>query len=207
MKNRVVITGLGVITSNATNIGEFKDAIHEGRSGIEFIPRLEEMKFGCRIGGVTKPLTENQHDFLKKVQIPPSGDTTGYAVFAAIEAWKDAGFEIDTNQDEADWDTGAMMGCGVSDMKTIAGTLIPKVNMGKARRMGSQIVEQVMGSGVSASIGGVLGLGNQVTSNSSACNTGAEAIVESTWRIRTGRAKRMLAGGVEGSSPYIWAGF
>ena len=46
-----------------------------------------------------------------------------------------------------------------------------------------------------------------MTSNSSACNTGSEAIVEGAWKIQTGCAKRMLVGGVEGVSPYIWAGF
>ena len=41
--------------------------------------------------------------------------------------------------------------------------------------MGSRIVEQVMNSGTSARIAGLLALGNQVTSNSSACSTGNEA--------------------------------
>ena len=54
---------------------------------------------------------------------------------------------------------------------------------------------------------GLLALGNQVTSNSSACSTGTEAIFDSVMRIRTGLAKRMLAGGSEGSSPYVWSGF
>jgi len=207
MKNRVVITGMGVYAPNAINLQDFNNALKEGRSGIQFVPRLEELKFGCRIGGIPKPLSKHQIEFLKQYQIPLSSDTMGYAVITALEAWKDAGLDIDMNKDSADWDTGAMIGCGVSDMKTIAEILIPKVNSGKARRMGSQIVEQVMGSGVSACIGGVFGLGNQVTSNSSACNTGTEAVVEGSWRIRTGRAKRMMVGGVEGSSMYIWAGF
>jgi 3-oxoacyl-(acyl-carrier-protein) synthase len=46
-----------------------------------------------------------------------------------------------------------------------------------------------------------------VTTNSSACSTGTEAIVEGLVRIREGRAERMLCGGSEGASPYIWAGF
>ncbi|HLE18333.1 MAG TPA: beta-ketoacyl synthase N-terminal-like domain-containing protein, partial [Syntrophales bacterium] len=78
---------------------------------------------------------------------------------------------------------------------------------GKVRRMGSRIVEQVMNSGTSACVAGLLGLGNQVTSNSSACSTGNEAVFEGMMRIRLGLAKRALVGGTEGSSPYIWAGF
>ena len=64
-----------------------------------------------------------------------------------------------------------------------------------------------MCSSVSARLTGFLGLGNQVTTNSSACTTGTEAVVNAWWHLRTGRAKRMMAGGAEGSSHYIWAGF
>jgi 3-oxoacyl-(acyl-carrier-protein) synthase len=81
------------------------------------------------------------------------------------------------------------------------------VDGGRVRRLGSTMVEQVMGSGVSARVSGLLALGNQVTANSSACSTGTEAIIEGAMRIRSGLADRMLCGGTEGSSHYIWAGF
>jgi 3-oxoacyl-(acyl-carrier-protein) synthase len=92
-------------------------------------------------------------------------------------------------------------------MDTITQTLVPMINEGKVRRMGSRIVEQVMNSATSGSIGGLIGAGNQVTSNSSACSTGNEAIIDALWRIRMGLAKRMIAGGSEAASPYIWGGF
>jgi 3-oxoacyl-(acyl-carrier-protein) synthase len=56
-------------------------------------------------------------------------------------------------------------------------------------------------------VSGLLALGNQVTTNSSACSTGSEALVMGLERIRSGRAERMLCGGVEGVSHHIWAGF
>jgi 3-oxoacyl-(acyl-carrier-protein) synthase len=46
-----------------------------------------------------------------------------------------------------------------------------------------------------------------VTTNSSACSTGTEAIALGAQRIRSGLAERMLCGGAEGASHYIWAGF
>jgi 3-oxoacyl-(acyl-carrier-protein) synthase len=46
-----------------------------------------------------------------------------------------------------------------------------------------------------------------VTTNSSACSTGTEAVAEGCLRIRQGLAERMLCGGVEAASHYIWAGF
>jgi 3-oxoacyl-(acyl-carrier-protein) synthase len=64
-----------------------------------------------------------------------------------------------------------------------------------------------MSSSVSARLSGFLSLGNQVTTNSSACSTGTEAILMGFERIKSGKAEKMLCGGAEGSSPYIWAGF
>ena len=105
------------------------------------------------------------------------------------------------------WETGAIIGTGIGGLDTAGEKLIPLVDAGRVRRLGSTIVEQVMGSGVSARVAGLLSLGNQVTSNSSACTTGTEAIIEGCQRIRAGLAKRMLCGGTEGSSHYAWAGF
>jgi 3-oxoacyl-(acyl-carrier-protein) synthase len=92
-------------------------------------------------------------------------------------------------------------------MDTISETLVPMVNAGRVKRMGSSVVEKVMASGSSACLGGILGLGGQVTTNSSACTTGTEAIADAYFKIKEGRCNRMIAGGVEGSSPYTWAGF
>jgi 3-oxoacyl-(acyl-carrier-protein) synthase len=92
-------------------------------------------------------------------------------------------------------------------MDTVAGRIVPFVNEGKVRRLGSTAVEQCMASGVSARVAGLLALGNQVTTNSSACSTGVEAVAVGYERIRRGEAMRMLCGGAEGASHYIWAGF
>ena len=105
------------------------------------------------------------------------------------------------------WEAGAVIGTGIGGLDTAGERLIPLVDAGRVRRLGSTMVEQVMGSGVSARVAGLLSLGNQVTANSSACSTGTEAIIEGCRRIRAGLAERMLCGGTEGSSHYAWAGF
>ena len=64
-----------------------------------------------------------------------------------------------------------------------------------------------MASGISAFLGGKLGCGNQVTSNSSACSTGTEALLMGYERIKNGQAKRMLVGSTSDSGPYVWGGF
>ena len=131
-----------------------------------------------------------------------------YAGIAAIDCWRDAGFELaPPGSDVVDWDTGAIIGTGIGGVDTVAEHVVPRVNEGKVRRLGSATVEQTMTSAVSACVGGFLALGGQVTTNSSACTTGTEAIVDAMHEIREGRATRVIAGGAEGSSHYIWAGF
>lgn len=207
MKKRVVVTGMGVVSPNATGLDNFEKALRKGKSGIRFIPRLEELKFSCRIGGVPENFDETVQNHSDRNKLSGLSDNIGYASMAAIDAWRDAGLEVPGNNGYADWESGTIFGCGICGMETIATEVVPTVNAGKVRRLGSQIVERVMGSGVSAHIAGILGMGNQVTSNSSACSTGTEAIIDATWRIRMGLAKRMVAGGVEGASPYTWGGF
>jgi len=56
------------------------------------------------------------------------------------------------NEDMVDWDTGVIAGSGIGGMDTIAQIIVPMVNEGRVRRLGSRVVEQVMNSGTSARI-------------------------------------------------------
>ena len=208
MRKRVVVTGMGVTAPNAHGLDNFEQALREGRSGIRFISLLEQLKFSCQIGGVPENFAEIREKYFDHDRLLSMNENIGYASVAAVDAWVDAGFKMmDSEDDTVDWDTGVIAGSGIGGMDTISQTLVPMVNEGKVRRMGSRIVEQVMNSATSGSIGGLIGAGNQVTSNSSACSTGNEAIIEGLWRIRMGLAKRMVVGGSEAASPYIWGGF
>jgi len=199
---------MGVAAPNAHGLNNFEAALREGRSGIRFVPELKDLNFGCQIGGIPQDFDAIRKSYFDHEKLMSINDNIGYASVCAVDAWTDAGFTIpDSEDDNIDWDTGVIVGSGIGGMDTIAKTVVPMVNEGKVRRMGSRIVEQVMNSGTSARIAGLLALGNQVTSNSSACSTGNEAVIEAMWRIRMGLAKRVLAGGSEGASPYIWAGF
>jgi len=208
MRKRVVVTGMGVVAPNAHGIEDFEQALRAGRSGIRFQPLLEELKFGCQIAGVPENFDAIRKSYFDHEKLMSINDNIGYASVSAVDAWKDAGFNLpESGDDNVDWDTGVIAGSGIGGMDTIAQNLVPMINEGRVRRLGSRIVEQVMSSGTSARIGGILGAGNQVTSNSSACSTGNEAIIDALWRIRIGLAKRMIAGGSEGATPYIWGGF
>ncbi len=206
MKKRVVITGLGVVAPNGVGVEAFLNAIQNGISGIKNDPELERLQFSCQIAGtpeVSNALTLNYFSELELRNFNSTGIL--YGVIAGIDAWKDAGLPIENNENP-DWNTGTIFGTGTSGIEKFR-ECIYKIDDLQTRRLGSTSVAQTMNSGVSAYLGGKLGLGNQVTTNSSACTTGAESILMGFDRIQSGQANRMLVGSTSDSGPYIWGGF
>ncbi len=205
---RVVVTGLGVVAPNAHGVQDFGESLRAGKSGIRFHQALADAHFSCQVGGIPENFEETARRYLAPSDLLAMNANMRYAAVSAIDAWRDAGLPLPpADSEQPDWETGAVLGTGIGGIDTVAETLVPKTDAGKVSRLGSTMVEQVMSSGCSARVAGILGLGNQVSTNSSACNTGTEALVTAYSRIRHGLAARMLAGGSEGHSKYIWAGF
>ncbi|MCF6300202.1 MAG: beta-ketoacyl-[acyl-carrier-protein] synthase family protein [Proteobacteria bacterium] len=202
---RVVITGLGILAPNAHGLDAYEAALRNGVSGIKQHAHLAEHKFACQVGGIPENVDVIKHGYLSEEKLMGMNEAMVFGAIAAIDCWRDAG--LPEPADQVDWDTGAIIGTGISGLDTIGGKLVPMTDAGKVRRLGSTMVEQVMASSSSANIGGLLGLGGQVTTNSSACTTGTEAIANAYFAIMSGRFKRMLVGGTEGASLYSWAGF
>ncbi len=204
--NRVVITGLGVVAPNGTGIPAFTDAIKNGKSGLRFFQNLRDASMGCCVAGVPADFDE----LVLSPHLSPGAfkslrsTTVKYALAAAIEAWTDAGLSI--NKEKSDPDAGCIFGssvCDVDHMRYAIGVF----DRNEVQKMGTRHVEQLMASGPASYIGGLFGLGNQVTANSSACSTGTEAVLMAYEKIKTGNAKRMITGSCEASSPYIWGVF
>jgi 3-oxoacyl-(acyl-carrier-protein) synthase len=205
---RVVVTGMGVVAPNGCGLEKYTEALRGGVSGIRHVPLLEELKFGCTVGGIPEGVDEICEAYFPPDELLAMNSSHRFGCIAAVDAWTDAGLERpDPTDDHVYWEAGAVLGTGIGGLDTAGERLIPFVDAGRVRRLGSTMVEQVMGSGVSARVAGLLALGNQVTANSSACSTGTEAIIEGYSRIQAGLAERMLCGGTEGSSHYAWAGF
>jgi len=206
MKKRVVITGLGIVAPNGVGVDAFMQAIKAGKSGIKFDQQLADLQFSCQISGTPEISEEKKLEYLTPLELR-NFNSTGilYGVIAATDAWKDAGLSIENNENP-DWDSGTIFGTGTSGIEKFRESIY-KIDDLQTRRLGSTAVAQTMSSGISAYIGGKLGLGNQVTTNSSACTTGAESIMMAFERIKSGQAKRMLAGSTSDSGPYIWGGF
>ena len=206
MKKRVVITGLGVVAPNGVGLDDFTHAIKNGISGIKHDPELARLQFSCQIAGKPEISTEFALRYFSELELR-NFNSTGilYGVIAGIDAWKNAGLSLEIYE-EPDWDSGTIFGTGTSGIDKFRESIY-KIDDFQTRRLGSTAVAQTMNSGVSAYLGGKLGLGNQVTTNSSACTTGTESILMAYERIKSGQAKRILAGSTSDSGPYIWGGF
>ncbi|REG97972.1 3-oxoacyl-(acyl-carrier-protein) synthase [Flavobacterium aquicola] len=197
---------MGVAAPNGVGLDAFQHAVKNGISGIKHFEELERLKFSCQIAGMPDISTELALKYFTELELK-NFNSSGilYGVIAGIDAWNDAGLSME-RFDEPDWDSGTIFGSGTSGINKFRESIY-KIDEFKVRNLGSNSVIQTMNSGVSAYLGGKLGLGNLVTSNSSACTTGTESIILGYERIQSGQAKRILAGSTSDSGPYIWGGF
>ena len=205
MGNRVVVTGMGVVSPNGNNLTEFLHSLKNGVSGIRFIPLYEELKFNCQVSGHPDFIWDELKNYISETSFYGlKGKGIGYGIKAALDAWTDAGYEI--INEETLWDTGCIFGSSVADTNVIKNA-INRVDAKESKKLGSRVVEQIMNSGLTAYISGRLGLGNKIISNSSACATGTQAILMGYELIKYGMAKRMLVGSSEYVDEYIFGAF
>ncbi len=206
MKNRVVVTGMGVCAPNGVGLNDFIRSLQQGKSGIRFHQELQDLKFSCQIAGkpdFNEDLLNQYFNPLQQRGLNASGIV--YGVMAGMDAWKDAGLTIATKE-TPDWDSGIIFGTGILGVDKFRES-IHLIDEGNTRRLGSTSVMQTMASGISAYLGGILGCGNQVSTNSSACTTGTEGVLMAYERIMAGKATRILTGSCSDSGPYVWGGF
>ena len=92
MERRVVITGLGVVAPNGIGLENFRSALKEGRSGIQFDQQLAELQFSCQVSGTPPIDKENLSKYFTDLELR-NFNSTGilYGVIAGLDAWTDAG--------------------------------------------------------------------------------------------------------------------
>jgi 3-oxoacyl-(acyl-carrier-protein) synthase len=196
---------MGIVAPNAVGLEAYRRALCEGRSGLVFVPQMKELDFACQVAGIPPVSDQTVEAYLGPLQ-GTTNSTMRYAAIAAIDCWRDAGLPLPQSDSNVDWSTATVIGSSLGGMETAGELVVPETNAGRVRRLGSSAIERVMASCASACVSGLLGLGGQATTNSSACGTGVEAIVNGYWMIRENRADRALTGSTEPSSVYAWAG-
>lgn len=189
---------------NAVGLSAFLAALKQGKSGVRFIEAHEELGLSSQIAAFPELDEDAMTAFKRRFQLKKLVSSgIGYACLAGVEAWEDAGLTVlPPDAPEPDWDAACIFGQGITGIES-TNLGIKLMDAQQLRKVSSRTVQQSMSSGPSAYLGGMLGLGNQITGNSSACSTGTEALLMAYDRIQLGRAERVLAGGCDSDLKYI----
>src|SRR5690348_5265242 len=187
---RVVVTGLGVVSSIGNNAAEVTQSLKEGKTGIEFVPQYKELGFRSQIAGTLKL---NPEELIDRRLMRFMGNGAAYAYLAMKEAIADAGLgETEVSNDR----TGIVAGSGGPTTGAIVQAAITAKEKGP-KRVGPFQVPRAMSSTVSANLATAYKIKGLSYSISSACSTSAHCIGNAVECIQLGKADRMFAGGGE----------
>ena len=188
---RVVITGIGVVSSLGNNKQEVTDSLRNGKSGIVFAPEYEENGMRSQIHGAIKNLDFKEH--IDRKQLRFMGDAAAYAYIAMQQAVEDSGL---TEEQVSNPRTGLIAGSGGGSNSNATDA----VNIARERgvkRVGPYMVTRTMGSTVSACIATPFKIKGINYSISSACSTSAHCIGTAVEQIQLGKQDVVFAGGGE----------
>lgn len=187
---RVVITGIGIVSSIGNDAAAVTRSLRDGRSGIIAAPDYAELGFRSQVkGAVDIDLSEH----IDRKQMRFMGEGAGYAVVAMQQAVADSGLE---KSDISNPRTGLIAGSGgpsTANMLTAFDTTREK----GPKRVGPYMVPRCMSSTVSACIATFFEIKGVNYSISSACSTSAHCITAGADAIRYGMQDVVFAGGGE----------
>lgn len=187
---RVVVTGIGIVSSIGNNKDEVLESLKTGRSGIVFCEEYKELGFRSHVHGSVKLKIE---DHLDRKQSRFMGDGAAYNYIAMEEAIADSGLEESDITNER---TGLVMGSGGPSMKNMV-QAVDTMRTKSAKRVGPFVVPKVMSSTNSATLATPFKIHGVNYSISSACSTSAHCIGNASELIQWGKQDIVFAGGGE----------
>jgi 3-oxoacyl-[acyl-carrier-protein] synthase-1 len=187
---RVVVTGLGVVSSIGNNAAEVTESLRDGRSGITFSEEYCELGFRSHVHGSLK-LTPSDHIDRKLLRF--MGDGAAYAYIAMEQAIADAGLE---SGDVSDPRTGLIVGSGGPSTSNMMAAFDIAREKGP-KRVGPYMVPRVMSSTTSATLATSFKIKGLSYSISSACSTSSHCIGNAYEMVQLGKQDVMFAGGGE----------
>lgn len=187
---RVVITGIGIVSSIGNNKQEVTESLKAGRSGISHSDQFEEMKLRSQVWGAID-IEPSEHIDRKALRF--MGNAAAYAHIAMQEAVKDANL---TEEQYSNPRVGLIAGTGgasSANQVQAADTLRAK----GVKRVGPYIVPRIMSSTSSACLATPFKIKGMNYSISSACATSAHCIGHAVELIQMGKQDMVFAGGSE----------
>lgn len=202
MSEKVVITGMGVISPLGNNVTDFWDALCIGSSGIEVITKFDVSNYPTQIAGTVKNFLPE--DFLDKKEAKRMDRFTHFAVAATKEAIIDAGLNIEKiNKDKF----GVILGTGIGGVETIENQVLLLKEKGPSR-ISPFMVPMMIANIAAGQISILTGAKGINFTTVTACAAGSNAIGEAFRAISSGKADIVITGGSEAPiTPTSLAGF
>ena len=188
---RVVVTGLGIVSSIGNNRDEVLAALKAGKSGIEFNPQMAEHGFRSQIAGTLK-VDPSEH--VDKRTLRFMGPGAAYAYMAMREAIEDAGLE---ESDVINPRSGVVAGSGGPSTSALLAAHQTVLKTGATKRIGPFAVPKTMSSTISANLATAFKIKGINYSITSACSTSLHCIGNAAEQIMLGKQDVMFAGGAE----------
>jgi len=188
---RVVITGVGIVSSIGNNKEEVTESLRNGQSGIVSAPEYAENGLRSQVHGAVKNLDFKDH--IDRKQLRFMGDAAAYSYIAMKQAIEDSGL---TDEQISNPRTGLIAGSGGGSNSNSTGAVETAREKG-VRRVGPYMVTRTMGSTVSACLATPFKIKGINYSISSACSTSAHCIGTAVEQIQLGKQDVVFAGGGE----------
>ncbi|MGA1235115.1 MAG: beta-ketoacyl synthase N-terminal-like domain-containing protein, partial [Lutimaribacter sp.] len=188
---RVVVTGLGIVSSIGNNAEEVLGALKAGKSGITANAAMQEHGFRSQVAGDIK-LDVAEH--VDKRTLRFMGPGAAYAYIAMGQAISDAGL---TEADISNERTGLVAGSGGPSTSAMLAAHQVVLNAGSPKRIGPFAVPKCMSSTISANLSTAYKIKGVNYSITSACSTSLHCIGNAAEQIMLGKQDVMFAGGGE----------
>ena len=189
--NRVVITGMGIVSSLGGNKAEVLESLKSAKTGIEFSEKYAEMGLRSHVHGSISEVDTS--DIIDRKMLRFMADAAIFNAIALDEAIKQSGLSEDIVSNER---TGLIMGSGgASNINVVEAADILREK--GIKRVGPYRVPRTMGSTTSACLSTLFKIKGINYSISSACSTSAHCIGNAMEQIQLGKQDVVFAGGGE----------
>lgn len=188
---RVVVTGMGVVSSIGNNTQEVLASLREAKSGISRAEKYADLGFKCQVHGAPHLEWESTVPRKPRRFMNPG---VGWNWIAMDQAIRDAGLEPTTVVNER---TGVILGSGGPSTRAIVEAAETTLETGSPKKIGPFEVPKAMCSGPSAALATAFQIKGVNYSISSACATSSHCIGNATELIQWGKQDVMFAGGCE----------
>lgn len=201
-RERVVVTGIGVVTPIGIGRDDFWQGLLSGQNGISRITLFDPSAYRSQMAGEVKSF--HAEDWIERKLAKRTDRFAQFGLVAATLAITDAGLDAHAY---APHRAGVIIGSGIGGMSTIEKGMTGLLEKGP-RSVGPLVVSKALINSAACLVSITHGLKGPLSAPSVACSTGANAIGDAARILERGDADIMLSGGAEASvSPFPFAGF